>query len=257
MDSRYNLITLRAYVHAPTSIRSPPIPMKQILRPIAGVAVAFALTAVTPAGPAGAQPALPACPPASQGASTPSGTPMAVPPQGTPTPTEEAQLVACVGAEAITAATFLQWARVARAALPGSPKHRQAASKTITKEVMGFLISSGWVIEEARARGIALTEAQVRHEFDRIRDEQFPRLREFAKFLRQSKQTVADLLLRVRLNLLSQQIQKAVLAGVKGKRAQAMALGQFVSGFKDKWMAQTYCAPAYAVADCGHVQESL
>jgi hypothetical protein len=231
--------------------------MKQTLRSIAGATVAFALLAVTPAGPAGAQPALPACPPASQGASTPSGTPLAAPPQGTPTPAAEAQLVACVGAEAITTTTFLQWSRVARASLPGSPKHRQAASKTITKEVMGFLISSDWVIEEARARAITLTEAQVRHEFDRIRREQFPRLREFAKFLRHSKQTVADLMFRVRLNLLSEKIQRAVLAGVKGTRARENALGQFVHGFKDRWTAQTYCAPAYAVADCGHLQESL
>jgi hypothetical protein len=83
---------------------------------------------------------------------------------------------------------------------------------------------------------------------------QFPRHRAFKAFLRSSGQTVADLLLRVQLNLLSTRIQQHVLAGNHTGSSRQNTLARFVSEFEMKWRAQTYCLPAYAVHDCGHVQ---
>ena len=74
-------------------------------------------------------------------------------------------------------------------------------------------------------------------------------------FLRQSGQTVGDLLLRVRLNLLSTRIQRKVVAGHRSNREQA--LSRFVKSFRIKWTGRTYCSPRYAIADCGHVQSAL
>jgi len=122
---------------------------------------------------------------------------------------------------------------------------------------MSFLISADWVIGEARDLGIHLSAVEVRRKFDHIRREQFPKRREFKAFRRSSGQTVADLLFRVRLNLLSARIQQHVLAGQQGASAQINALQRFVSEFRMKWSDQTYCAPAYAVADCGHTQTPL
>jgi hypothetical protein len=124
-------------------------------------------------------------------------------------------------------------------------------------EVMAFLISSDWVLGEASDLNIHVTEAEVRHAFDHIRGQQFPNRREFTAFLKQSGETVADLLLRVRLKLTSERIQRHVLASHHGKRSRRRALERFVHDFSAKWMAQTYCEPAYAVQDCGHVQASL
>ena len=86
---------------------------------------------------------------------------------------------------------------------------------------------------------------------------QFPKRKAFKKFLEQSGQTVADILLRVRLSILSERIQRSVVAGHHGARSRQRALESFVHGFKVKRMAQTYCAPEYAVQDCGHVQAAL
>jgi foldase protein PrsA len=98
-----------------------------------------------------------------------------------------------------------------------APTHAQLKSecatqyKSLQSEVLGFLISSQWVIGEASSLGVKLSDAEVKKEFTKIKVAQFPKAAEFEKFLATSGQTVSDLLLRVKLNLLSQKIQKAVV----------------------------------------------
>ena len=101
------------------------------------------------------------------------------------------------------------------------------------------------------------SRSTVRRRFDHIRTQQFPHRREFRKFLRASGQTVADLLLRVRLNILSTAIQKRAAASAKGAKARGRALSEFVKAFKARWQAQTVCVPAFAVLDCGTTREPL
>jgi hypothetical protein len=122
---------------------------------------------------------------------------------------------------------------------------------------MGFLISSDWVIGEAQTLNVRVSDAEVQRAFDRIRRQQFPRHREFKAFLKSSGQTVTDLLFRVRVNLLTTRIQQQVIAGQQGAAARESALARFVKEFRTKWRAQTYCAAAYAVRDCGRVQTAL
>ncbi len=79
--------------------------------------------------------------------------------------------------------------------------------KSLQSEVMGFLISSSWVLGEGAALNVKLSDAEVKKQFTKIKLEQFPKASEFEKFLATSGYTVSDLLLRVKLNLLSQKIQ--------------------------------------------------
>jgi foldase protein PrsA len=83
--------------------------------------------------------------------------------------------------------------------------------KSLQSEVLGFLISSQWVIGEASSLGVKLSDAEVKKEFAKIKSAQFPKAAEFEKFLASSGQSVSDLLLRVKLNLLSQKIQKQII----------------------------------------------
>jgi parvulin-like peptidyl-prolyl isomerase len=87
----------------------------------------------------------------------------------------------------------------------------EAQYKSLQTEVLGFLISSQWVISEASALGVKISDAEVKKEFNKIKAAQFPKAAEFEKFLASSGQSVSDLLLRVKLNLLSQKIQKKVV----------------------------------------------
>jgi foldase protein PrsA len=98
-----------------------------------------------------------------------------------------------------------------------APTHQQLKQQCATQykqllsEVLGFLISSNWVIGEANSMGIKLSDKEVKKQFETIKNQQFPKPEEFEKFLATSGQTVSDLLLRVKLNLLSQKIQQKVV----------------------------------------------
>ncbi len=83
--------------------------------------------------------------------------------------------------------------------------------KNYLQEVLGFLISSQWVLSEGNALGIKLSDAEVHKQFVKIRTSQFPSPAEFQKFLTTSGQSISDLLLRVKLNMLSTKIQQKIV----------------------------------------------
>lgn len=83
--------------------------------------------------------------------------------------------------------------------------------KSLQQEVLGFLISSEWVLGEAESLGVKASDSEVKKRFSQIKEQQFPKPAEFEKFLASSGQTVSDLLLRVKLNLLSSKIQQKIV----------------------------------------------
>jgi foldase protein PrsA len=92
--------------------------------------------------------------------------------------------------------------------------------KSLQQEVLGFLISADWVVGEAEHLGVKVTDKEVQKEFEKIKTQQFPKPAEFEKFLKSSGQSVSDLLLRVKLNLLSAKIQSKISKGGTVTKAQ-------------------------------------
>ncbi len=157
--------------------------------------------------------------------------------------------VVSVDGKSITKNTFNHWINVAAASsattpgatptIPDPPKYTQCIArakaaakpakgqtppteaalksqceqqyKTLQQEVLGFLISSTWVLGEASSLGVKVTDKEVKKQFEKIKSQQFPKAAEFEKFLKTSGQTVSDLLLRVKLNLLSSKIQQKIV----------------------------------------------
>lgn len=212
-----------------------------------------------PAAPAAACPPSPA---ALAGSAAPSTTPPVATSPASSTDTSPYQpsgeeVVACVGSQEINGATFAHWATVAENTLPRA--HRRQGTEPTREEMaitMGFLISTDWVIGEAANLHIEASAAEVRHMFDRIRRQQFPERTRFKKFLKQTGQTVEDLLLRVRLSMLTDRIQQRV-EGHGSAHARRRALTRFVKRFQRTWEAQTYCEALYKVHDCGHTARAL
>jgi foldase protein PrsA len=91
---------------------------------------------------------------------------------------------------------------------------------SLKQEVLGFLVSSEWVLGEAEHLGVKASDAEVKKEFEKIKNEQFPKAAEFEKFLATSGQTTSDLLLRVKLNMLSSKIQQKI-SKAKGTPSKA------------------------------------
>jgi parvulin-like peptidyl-prolyl isomerase len=158
--------------------------------------------------------------------------------------------VATVDGESVTKADFSHWLSVAakssgqaNAAVPdpdadyakciaakrkttpapakGQPKVTDAALKTQCKQeydqlrnqVLQLLISFKWIQGEAEAAGVKVTDAEVKKSFGEQKKQSFPKDADYKKFLQTSGQTEADILQRVKLDLLSNKIRDKVVKG--------------------------------------------
>src|SRR4051812_39802281 len=157
--------------------------------------------------------------------------------------------VATVDGNAITKSTFTHWMTVAaksggqtstaipkppdykacvaakRKALPkpakGQPQTTDAQLKTQCKQeyealrdqVLQLLISFQWIQGEAKDLGVKVTDAEVKKQFDKQKKASFPKAADYDKFLKDSGQSQKDILLRVKLDVLSNKIREKVTKG--------------------------------------------
>ena len=148
--------------------------------------------------------------------------------------------VALVSATPISRASYEHWLAVEKALGSGAnPSH----------EALAFLITSEWVLGEAAARKISVSEAEVKQRFGRIKQQSFAKAGTFAKFLAKSGETEGDLLARVRLELLQSRIVAQVSAGKRGSQGKT-ALASFERAFQRHWRGYTTCKPGYVMEDC-------
>jgi len=158
--------------------------------------------------------------------------------------------VATVDGEAVTKTDFSHWLTVAakssgqaNAAVPdpeadyakcvaakrkttpapakGQPKVTDTQLKTQCKQeydqlrnqVLQLLISFKWIQGEAETMSVKVTDAEVKKSFGEQKKQSFPKDADYKKFLSTSGQTEADILQRVKLDLLSNKIRDKVVKG--------------------------------------------
>ena len=129
------------------------------------------------------------------------------------------------GAAAPKPPTFADCVKQKRKTTPapakGQPKVTDAQLKTQCKQeynslrdqVMQLLVSFEWIEGEAKAKGIKVSDKEVKASFDKQKKQAFPKAADFDKFLKDSGQTEGDILKRVRLDTLSNKIRDKVTKG--------------------------------------------
>jgi foldase protein PrsA len=103
----------------------------------------------------------------------------------------------------------------------GQPKQTDADYKKacetqynqLRDQVLGLLISFEWIKREAEEQGIKVTDAEVKKSFEDQKKQSFPKAEDYEKFLKDSGQTNEDVLMRVRLDTLSNKIREKVTKG--------------------------------------------
>ncbi len=166
----------------------------------------------------------------------------------------------------------------------------QQRYKALVDGVAGFLITSQWVIDEAAHLGVEVTDAEVHKQFAVVRREGFATAASLEKFLASSGYTVSDLLLRIKLKMLSERIEarivKRVVAAVSAGQVAAYyakhrseypgqtpaaaatairqqlalageqaAIAAFTKGFRNRWRPRTDCRAAFVVIDCSQYSQ--
>lgn len=100
----------------------------------------------------------------------------------------------------------------------------QQQYNALRDQVLQFLISAEWIIGEAKAQGIELTDQQVKAEFAKQKKQSFPKEADFQKYLKTSGMTMDDLLLRVKVDTLSTKLRDKITKGAaKPTQAQISA----------------------------------
>ena len=103
----------------------------------------------------------------------------------------------------------------------GTPKPKDADLKkqcqqeydALRQQVMQFLISAEWIQQEADNRGIKTSDKEVQKEFQDQKKQSFPKDKDYQEFLKTSGQTESDLLFRVKLDVLSNQVRSKITEG--------------------------------------------
>jgi hypothetical protein len=158
--------------------------------------------------------------------------------------------VATVEATPIAQATFAHWLAIT-AALSDQRGHEASAANTALKDrVMGFLITGEWLLGEAAAQGVDISEAAAHKRLEEIQKKQFKAPGELPKYLAKNHETMADLLLRVKLELIESAISRKVTATKHTAAEKKAALASFQAQFQSKWKAKTSCAAGYVTGDC-------
>jgi foldase protein PrsA len=80
-------------------------------------------------------------------------------------------------------------------------------------QVLQLLISFQWLEGEAEEQGIKVTDAEVKKSFDQQKKQSFPKDADYQKFLKDSGQSEADILLQVKADLLKNKITEKITKG--------------------------------------------
>jgi phosphatidylethanolamine-binding protein (PEBP) family uncharacterized protein len=148
--------------------------------------------------------------------------------------------VATVAGVPIAKAGYEHWLAIERKlGAAGNPSH----------QALGFLITSEWVLGEATGRKIAVSEAEVKRRFASLVHQSFPKSGSLQAYLARSGETEADLLARIKVELLAAHIAAHVTAGKSPSQRSALLTG-FERNFQAHWKRLTSCSPGYVMEDC-------
>jgi Raf kinase inhibitor-like YbhB/YbcL family protein len=158
--------------------------------------------------------------------------------------------VATVNGTPIARATFVHWLAVITALSAASGHGAGSSAQALKNRTLGFLITAQWVLAEAAAQGTDVSEAAVHKRLEEVRRKQFKQPAELQKYLAKAGETQADLLLRIKLELLESAISQRASAAKHTTAEKQAALTGFQEEFQRKWKAKTSCRSGYVMEDC-------
>jgi parvulin-like peptidyl-prolyl isomerase len=85
--------------------------------------------------------------------------------------------------------------------------------ESLRNQILQLLISFEWIEGEAEEMNVSVSDAEVKKSFDQQKKQNFPKDADFRKFLKDSGQSEEDIMLRVKLDLLSNKIREKVIKG--------------------------------------------
>jgi hypothetical protein len=146
--------------------------------------------------------------------------------------------------------------QAAQAGLKSTPTPGQPKYKETEEAALGEIFDAIWLGGQATEMGITVTKKEIADEFAQIKKKNFKTEKQYQAFLKSSHFTEADVLARVKLQILSTKIQAQISKGIKGNAtAQQKGFGEFVDAYQKRWRSRTVCAAGYVIERCSNGPE--
>jgi foldase protein PrsA len=125
--------------------------------------------------------------------------------------------------------------------------------------VLNLLIGSDWTFGNAAAAGMKVTPQEVRQRFELVKKNDLRMSdKEYLKYLKYTGQTLSDMMLRSKVQLIEARIQASVFAVArqlpKGlterQRQEALMKPTAAMPTIKQWVARTSCEPDYVSSSC-------
>jgi len=130
---------------------------------------------------------------------------------------------------------------------------RECASKflELRNHMLEILITYDWLQEEATARHIKISDAEVSHELAQFVHREYPSQAAFHAFLGFTGLSLADERQRIKRNMLaSRLLEYARSHAGPAQIEKGEAFADFVHEFEKRWRARTSCHAGYVISSC-------
>lgn len=136
--------------------------------------------------------------------------------------------------------------------LPSAPQPGDPKYKKTEEAALGEILDQIWIEGEAEELGIVVTDNEISKELEHIKKQNFKTEAEYQEFLTSSKFTEENVNERVKLQLLSTQIQEAMSSESGNKTEEQKQFATFVTAYQRQWRARTICASAFVSERCAN-----
>ena len=140
-------------------------------------------------------------------------------------------------------AMLVRQQRRANGKAPTAAEREQIASQALAQ-----LLQREAIEQEAAERGVKVSKAEVRRTWNSTAKRQFKTKKALRQFL--GGQRVADILVQLRLQVLSERIAEQVSKEAGGGKEGAKAVKEFQKDFQQRWQDKTACSGDYAAPGC-------
>lgn len=100
--------------------------------------------------------------------------------------------------------------------------------------------------------GIGLRSRGVTRELAHLKKLAFKNGAQYRQFLREAHFTRRDVRDRVEVQMFSERIQEAIVAGLTSAQARQKAFDRFVREYEERWRARTVCATGHVTERCSN-----
>jgi hypothetical protein len=153
--------------------------------------------------------------------------------------------VVVVGGATITKSAVQHW--MTALSLSDARERSPHIDESPRQQALSFLITSHWLVDEARHRGLGVTAGEVGRAL-RAQEGAYATHSEFTDFLKATRRTVADLWFELEAELAFIALHRALERKQADPRREARA--EFLAEWISRWKAQTDCRAGYVVDGC-------